>query len=328
MTDDAPPVFFELDAPEDPPVGEIARSAFESGTRFRARDGFEVLLGSAVLSEAYRWGRRCAPLEGYALLAGRRLRDDLGEYVFIDGFVPDDDAIASRAAVRTTPRSEAITREKLSAAFPTSEPIGWLHTHPNYGAFFSSVDRKNQSSWREPFQLGLVVDPIRHEAAMFRGPRSEEMSRMADARAMPSITAAVRSAAPVPHGPVTSTEPIQPVAGLSSASTRPPRPSRGLVSRARRLVRDVVPPFAVASVVGAIFVTALLVGRVLAVIETRLARIEAVLEGDRATQAEPSLVPGEGCGIERREHAAAPLMCTQPTDAAPARANFTAIRVP
>lgn len=48
--------------------------------------------------------------------------------------------------------------------------VGWYHTHPNLGAFFSGTDRITQQSFfREAYSLGLVVDPIRKEEAWFVG---------------------------------------------------------------------------------------------------------------------------------------------------------------
>jgi proteasome lid subunit RPN8/RPN11 len=55
--------------------------------------------------------------------------------------------------------------------------VGWYHTHPNLGAFFSGTDRSTQRGFfREPYSLGLVVDPIRGEEAWFIGPASEPLS--------------------------------------------------------------------------------------------------------------------------------------------------------
>lgn len=56
--------------------------------------------------------------------------------------------------------------------------VGWYHTHPNLGAFFSGTDRSTQRGFfREPYSLGLVVDPIREEEAWFIGPTSTPLSR-------------------------------------------------------------------------------------------------------------------------------------------------------
>ena len=55
--------------------------------------------------------------------------------------------------------------------------VGWYHSHPNLGVFFSSTDRYNQkASFSSEFHLGLVHDPIRNETALFRGADCEEIS--------------------------------------------------------------------------------------------------------------------------------------------------------
>lgn len=48
--------------------------------------------------------------------------------------------------------------------------VGWYHSHPNLGAFFSSTDRRTQQSFfRHDYSLGLVIDPFRDEEAWFLG---------------------------------------------------------------------------------------------------------------------------------------------------------------
>ena len=48
--------------------------------------------------------------------------------------------------------------------------VGWYHSHPNLGAFFSGIDRQNQAAvFHHPYSLGLVIDPIRHEEKWFVG---------------------------------------------------------------------------------------------------------------------------------------------------------------
>lgn len=54
--------------------------------------------------------------------------------------------------------------------------VGWYHTHPNLGAFFSGTDRTTQRNFfKESYSLGLVVDPIRNEEAWFVGADSREL---------------------------------------------------------------------------------------------------------------------------------------------------------
>jgi proteasome lid subunit RPN8/RPN11 len=54
--------------------------------------------------------------------------------------------------------------------------VGWYHSHPNLGAFFSGVDRKTQKDFfNSEYNLGLVIDPIRHEEKWFSGGGSIEV---------------------------------------------------------------------------------------------------------------------------------------------------------
>lgn len=51
--------------------------------------------------------------------------------------------------------------------------VGWYHSHPNLGAFFSETDRATQRNFfRNAFNLGLVIDPVRNELCAFVGPDS------------------------------------------------------------------------------------------------------------------------------------------------------------
>lgn len=48
--------------------------------------------------------------------------------------------------------------------------IGWYHSHPGLGAFFSSTDRRTQSAFfPHPYSVGWVVDPQLGEEAFFVG---------------------------------------------------------------------------------------------------------------------------------------------------------------
>jgi proteasome lid subunit RPN8/RPN11 len=51
--------------------------------------------------------------------------------------------------------------------------VGWYHSHPDLGAFFSETDRTTQRNFfRNPFSLGIVIDPVRNELSAFVGPDS------------------------------------------------------------------------------------------------------------------------------------------------------------
>lgn len=59
--------------------------------------------------------------------------------------------------------------------------VGWYHTHPDIGIFLSSTDVNNmESHYREPYQIAIVIDPIRNERDVFgwRGGRVDSNTRV------------------------------------------------------------------------------------------------------------------------------------------------------
>jgi proteasome lid subunit RPN8/RPN11 len=54
--------------------------------------------------------------------------------------------------------------------------VGWYHSHPDLGAFFSGTDRKTQADWfSNNYSLGFVIDPVRQEEKWYRGRESLEI---------------------------------------------------------------------------------------------------------------------------------------------------------
>lgn len=51
--------------------------------------------------------------------------------------------------------------------------VGWYHSHPDLGVFFSSTDEATQAAFfSHDYSLGWVIDPIRQQEAWFRGRHS------------------------------------------------------------------------------------------------------------------------------------------------------------
>lgn len=56
--------------------------------------------------------------------------------------------------------------------------VGWYHSHPNIGAFFSHTDRKTQKNFfNQIYSLGFVVDPYLNQEKWFRGKDSKEVGK-------------------------------------------------------------------------------------------------------------------------------------------------------
>ena len=53
--------------------------------------------------------------------------------------------------------------------------VGWYHSHPNLGAYFSATDRSTQRAFfNHYYSVGWVIDPFRNEQKVFLGENSEE----------------------------------------------------------------------------------------------------------------------------------------------------------
>ena len=55
-----------------------------------------------------------------------------------------------------------------AARYPDLQIVGWFHTHPNLGVFYSGDDVVvHSAAFTQPWHVGLVVDPVRREACYF-----------------------------------------------------------------------------------------------------------------------------------------------------------------
>jgi proteasome lid subunit RPN8/RPN11 len=89
------------------------------------------------------------------------------------------EAVASNnfesSAVSLTMSSD-IWQDANKISTDTTFVVGWYHSHPDLGAFFSGTDRKTQKDFfHSAYSLGLVIDPIRHEEKWFLGANSNEV---------------------------------------------------------------------------------------------------------------------------------------------------------
>ncbi|MBV8189078.1 MAG: Mov34/MPN/PAD-1 family protein [Alphaproteobacteria bacterium] len=92
----------------------------------------------------------------------------------VEEAVPALDAVGSGTSLRMD--TELWGRAQALAAARGDIIVGWYHSHPDLGAFFSFTDRRTQAAvFRHPYSLGLVIDPIRGEERWFLGRRCREV---------------------------------------------------------------------------------------------------------------------------------------------------------
>jgi proteasome lid subunit RPN8/RPN11 len=64
--------------------------------------------------------------------------------------------------------------------------VGWYHSHPGLGAYFSHTDRRTQQGFfSHAYSVGWVLDTLRGESAWFVGPASAPPARVVPALPAP-----------------------------------------------------------------------------------------------------------------------------------------------
>lgn len=62
-----------------------------------------------------------------------------------------------------------------TSRYPDLDIVGWFHTHPNLGVFYSSDDVVvHSAAFTMPWHIGMVIDPVRREVSLF-GWKEEEL---------------------------------------------------------------------------------------------------------------------------------------------------------
>lgn len=107
-----------------------------------------VELGGALLGQAYRYQSQI--------------------YVEIMAALPA--VSGSHGPIHFTFNADSWTQLQRDRAerYPKLDIVGWFHTHPGLGVFYSGDDVVvHSAAFTLPWHVGLVVDPIRNEASFF-----------------------------------------------------------------------------------------------------------------------------------------------------------------
>jgi proteasome lid subunit RPN8/RPN11 len=158
--------------------GELsARLSFSAACSIldRCEKGPALVVDRPVLRSIFKHLRR-KRVEMGGLLLGRALRvpERRGVVVWISGFVPSRDFDSTGASLRM---DSTIWSDARIVAGQDRAVVGWYHSHPGLGAFFSGTDRRTQKNFfNQEHSTGLVVDPLRREFKWFVGAESEEVT--------------------------------------------------------------------------------------------------------------------------------------------------------
>ena len=95
---------------------------------------------------------------GGFLLGG--LHRDREVYVEVREFLPAIDTRSRAASLTFTHDTWAAMTRQVEVDYPDELVLGWQHTHPGLGVFFSAHDLFiHRHFFSQPWQIALVVDP-------------------------------------------------------------------------------------------------------------------------------------------------------------------------
>jgi proteasome lid subunit RPN8/RPN11 len=147
--------------------------------------GLLVILEDDVREEVLRHLRASQDEQG-GLLLGEVFADDEQVSVVASCAVAISQAVPALdfASSGISLRMESGVWERARAALrPRELIVGWYHSHPGLGAFFSATDRRTQAAFfPHPYSVGWVIDPVLDDEAFFVGRESAapgEVVRMA-----------------------------------------------------------------------------------------------------------------------------------------------------
>lgn len=89
-------------------------------------------------------------------------------YMVIEGALPAQHTEQGSAFLTFTQDSQVALHTAMEARFPDAELLGWYHTHPRMGVFFSEYDAwLHTHFFPEPWQVGLVIEPASKAGGFF-----------------------------------------------------------------------------------------------------------------------------------------------------------------
>lgn len=113
-----------------------------------SRSNLDCELGGALLGQAYRYKS--------------------GVVVEVQAALPATSSDHGPVHFTFSADSWSKLHRDRTAHYPNLDIIGWFHTHPDLGVFYSSDDVVvHTAAFTQPWHIGLVVDPVRDEAAFF-----------------------------------------------------------------------------------------------------------------------------------------------------------------
>jgi len=98
-----------------------------------------------------------------------RIDNNTGEeFIVVEAVLPAVYTRQGPAFLTFTQDSQVTMYDLLEDRYPGKELVGWYHTHPRMGVFFSKYDVwLHDNFFPRPWQVGLVLEPYSNQAGFF-----------------------------------------------------------------------------------------------------------------------------------------------------------------
>ena len=128
----------------------------------------QVVLHQAALLQIEAHANSNLDFEVGGVLLGKAYAHQAGTYVEVMAAVPAHSDQHGPVHFTFTADAWAQITADREQHYPELQIIGWFHTHPDLGVFYSSDDIVVHSvAFAMPWHIGLVLDPIRRECGLF-----------------------------------------------------------------------------------------------------------------------------------------------------------------
>ncbi len=143
-----------------PPLRPIPRG--DHYTEFETDDGRRVFIHRDVLTELAALERDEHPNESAGLLFGRSFTDGANQCALVRHLIRPaaGEVIGTPVTVTITAEGSNRMSQRAQERFPCADAVGWAHTHPTFGAYFSGTDKAEQAIWTSPAAVGLVASGL------------------------------------------------------------------------------------------------------------------------------------------------------------------------
>lgn len=149
-------------------IGELPKADFPVGKANVTPGAMRVHVEKATHDAIWEHSGETLEQEVCGVLIGEPGHDDQGPHLRITGSIRGEFAEAEGTQVTFTHRTWDYIHEEKDRRYPDAKIVGWYHTHPGVGIFFSGMDRFIQENFFNlPWQVGLVVDPVAKEEGLF-----------------------------------------------------------------------------------------------------------------------------------------------------------------